>query len=472
MKDLIQLHVALNRNPINILHVWRNKSYRLTQLLFIESFVFGAACIATIYHLVLFIQQRDKFLVYYSAYLLSLSCYIGFKLWSNNYDPFLPTTNVWHYVLEEVLQVSMVTIYVVFAAQTLEVVGERSIVRSLMYLFFVLSFLSLCYHFGDALINGAGVKTHQTYAISRISLVGIATIALLFAWRIRSSTFQRTIIIGSLVYDSSGLLSIISFTYDTTIFGLYGVEPYLLGCLLDIIIFSSALGYRLKTIADEKNELLRREIEAQYALEKTRSSIASNLHDDVGSTLSSISIYSEAVKTSLKNNEFEKAMKLVTKIGENARETISSMGDIVWNINPLNDTPDKLFIRMESTASMLFSASNILMEFEADSRLLGFDFTMDAKQNLYLIFKETVNNTVKYAEASRVKISIKKDNEFLELWIEDNGKGFDSSGNSNGNGLKNIRKRTEKLNGTATINSTPDGTCSTFRLPLQVLQKA
>lgn len=443
----------------------------MSQLLFIESFVFGAACLATIYHLILYIQQKDKFLLYYSAYLLSLSLYIGFKLVSNNYDPFAPTDNIWNYILEEVFQVTMVTVYVVFAAQTLEVVQEKSIVRTLMYLFFVMSFLSISYHVADALVNGAGVKTHKTYAISRISLVGIATIALLFAWRIRTSIFQRTIIVGSLVYDTSGLLSIISFTQETDILGLSGVEPYLAGCLLDIIIFSSALGYRLKTIADEKNRLLTREIETQLALEKTRREIATNLHDDVGSTLSSINIYTEAIKNKLKNNEPERVMELVNKIGENSRETISTLGDIVWNINPLNDTSEKLFNRMESMATLLLSAQNALLEFDLDPKLRDFDFSLEAKQNLYLIFKEIINNAAKYAKATLVKASIKKNGNQLEISIIDNGNGFDISQQSEGNGLKNIRLRSESLKGTVSISSGSSGTSTVIILPVLELAK-
>ncbi len=153
----------------------------MNQLHFIETFVLGASTIAAIYHLVLYIQQRDKFLAYYSAYLFSLATYIGFKLWSNNYDPFAPTDNVWYYVLEEVLQVCMVTIYVLFAAITLEVVEKKSIVRNLMYIFFAFSTISIIYHIYGAIVNGAGVKSVEEYALSRVSLVGIATVALIFA---------------------------------------------------------------------------------------------------------------------------------------------------------------------------------------------------------------------------------------------------------------------------------------------------
>ncbi len=427
----------------------------------------GSATIAAIYHLVLFIQQRDKFLMFYSAYLFSLASYISFKLISNNYDPFLPTDNVWFYILEEVLQVSMVTIYVLFAAQTLEVIDKRSIVRSLMIAFFIASFLSISYHIYGAIAYGPGVKSPQDYALSRISLVGIATLALLFAWRIRTTTFQRTIIIGSLVYDTSGLLSIISFTQYKPVFGLTGVEPYLVGCLLDIIIFSSALGYRLKLIAQEKNNLLKKELVNQLEMEKVRLGIASNLHDDLGSTLSSISIYSEAVKNSLLQNKNEQVMDLMDKIGSSARDTVSNMSDIVWAINPLNDDGTKLFNRMESFASPLLNSKSISLKFDVDEELHSVNFKMPVRQNLFLIFKEVIINAAKYSESQNILVHFSKTDSEMRMNVIDDGNGFDINKPKEGNGLRNMKARAIELSGTIDIDTSQKGTTVTLQFPVE-----
>lgn len=403
--------------------------------------------------------------MYYSAYLLMLAAYIGFKLLSNNYDPFAPTDNVWYFVLEEVLQVSMVTVYVLFAAQTLEVINSKSIVRTLMIAFFVMSFVSIVFHIYDAVAHGPGIKSRNEYAISRISLVGIATMALLFAWRIRTTIFQRTIIIGSLVYDASGLLSIISFTQKREVFGLNGVEPYLAGCLLDIIIFSSALGYRLKIIASEKNNLLKKELENQLAFAKMRTDIASNLHDDIGSTLSSISIYSEAGKNKIKQNQNESAIELLSKIGINARETMGNMSDIVWAINPINDNGAKLFSKMESFASSLFVSKEIALDFNVPVHLFDLNFEMDVRQNLFLILKEAVNNCAKYSSAKKVEITFKLNDSVFELTIKDDGNGFDMLNVPKGNGLLNMKNRAKDIEGTLTIDSSEKGTIIHLQFP-------
>lgn len=439
----------------------------MSQLLFIETFVLGASTIAAIYHLVLYIQQRDKFLMYYSAYLFTLASYILFKLLSNNYNPFMPTDNLCYYILEEVIQVSMVAVYVLFAAQTLEVVNEKSIVRSLMFCFFGLAFLSIVYHIYDAIANGTNVKSIQFYAIGRISLVGVATIALLFAWRIRTTIFQRTIIIGSLVYDTAGLLSIISFAKQGPVFGLTGVEPYLAGCLVDIIIFSSALGYRLKIIAEQKNQLLKRETEARLTVEKTRMHIAINLHDDVGSVLSSMSVYGEAAQRAIAAGENVKAGLYIEKIGQNARETMTSMSDIVWAINPVNDNGEKLFNKMESFAASILESKQIEFAFSVEPSFLKEDFIITVRQNLLLIFKEGINNSIKHSGAKKVWADVIKLNNLLIMRITDNGKGIDEDKRGQGNGLRNIYTRAAELNGTANIRSNANGTLVEVKIPVR-----
>ena len=312
------------------------------------------------------------------------------------------------------------------------------------------------------MVNGAGVKSVEEYALSRISLVGIATLGLLFAWKIRTTTFQRTIIVGSLVYDLSGCLSIISFVYDTDIFGLKGVEPYLIGCLVDIIIFSSALGYRLKTIADQKNDLLKKEIDARLAIENTRMRIAIDLHDDVGSVLSSMSIYSEAAKKSIAENNVNKASSLLEQIGLNARETMSTMSDIVWTINPLNDTGAKLFNRMEAFASGIFSSMNVNFTFHADHDLVDSSFVMPVRQNIYYIFKEAITNCAKHSGASEVNVKFLNRNNNFVMIIAENGKGFDPDQEYQGNGIKNMRHRAHDAGGNLSIERIGQETVISF----------
>lgn len=204
---------------------------------------------------------------------------------------------------------------------------------------------------------------------------------------------------------------------------------------------------------------------------ENRLRLSANLHDDVGATLSSISIYAEAIKNKLKTNQTDHVPELVEKIGENARETVGKLSDLVWNLNPVNDAAEKLFQRMESTAAFLLSAQNTHLEFEVDPTLLDFDFSLESKQNIYLIFKETINNAAKYARATLVKASIKNEGNMFEMKISDNGTGFNESTITKGNGLRNTRSRAEALNGTATISTSPEGTSVVVCFPLKKLGK-
>lgn len=220
--------------------------------------------------------------------------------------------------------------------------------------------------------------------------------------------------------------------------------------------------YIRQKLEKERVEMLKRN-----TLIQERNRIISDLHDDVGATLSSISIYSEAIKTKLENQELDRAMDLVLKVGENARESISNLGDIVWNLNPVNDSTQRLLERMESTATVLCSARNTKLNFLADPALNQEVFSLEAKQNLYLIFKEILNNASKYASANLIQVCLEKQGNDLFLSVSDDGMGFDSAQISGGHGLLNIRKRAENLGGTCHMESGPKGTRTEIRIPIQ-----
>ena len=183
-------------------------------------------------------------------------------------------------------------------------------------------------------------------------------------------------------------------------------------------------------------------------LQTLRNRIASDLHDDVGSTLSSISIFSE-----LARQQSKEVMPMLDSINESSRKMLESMADIVWTINPENDNFEKIILRMRSFAYELLGAKNIDFEFNADDAVARMKLTMDVRKNLYLIFKEAINNMVKYAGADRAFFSITGTKNNLTMLIRDNGKGFDTSLASEGNGLKNMKKRAEEIGAKLLIES-------------------
>jgi signal transduction histidine kinase len=193
-----------------------------------------------------------------------------------------------------------------------------------------------------------------------------------------------------------------------------------------------------------------------------RNKIASDLHDDVGSTLSSISIFSQMAQQQSKD-----VKPLLETIGESSRKMLDAMADIVWTIKPENDQFEKIILRMKNFAYELLGAKKIDFEFIADDDVAKMSLPMDVRKNLYLIFKEATNNMVKYSGADKATFSIKEENKNLIMRIHDNGKGFDINRSTEGNGLNNMKKRAEEIRGRFLIDSQP-GNGTTLQLSVAI----
>ncbi|WP_207426749.1 two-component regulator propeller domain-containing protein [Pedobacter sp. SYSU D00535] len=186
-----------------------------------------------------------------------------------------------------------------------------------------------------------------------------------------------------------------------------------------------------------------------------RERVARDLHDDMGSTLSTINILSEMAKLKIRENS-RSAEEYIAKISDNSVRMMEAMDDIVWSIKPSNDSIQKITARMREFASNILEAKDIDYSFEMDESIMSITLNMEARRDLFLIFKEAINNLAKYSEASRAIISFHQKDRKLILKIEDNGKGFDLKAADSGNGLNNMRKRSEKLKGKYRIESAPN----------------
>lgn len=200
----------------------------------------------------------------------------------------------------------------------------------------------------------------------------------------------------------------------------------------------------------------------QIEIERVRNHIARDLHDDIGSTLSSINILSQ-VALSEKNGNAE---NYLLRIGEQSSRMMEDIGDIVWSINPNNDSTDKLIVRMREFATEILEPKNISYHF---TETISEKSVMDAekRKNLFLIFKESVNNAAKYSHASKLEISLHQEDHSLVMRVADNGQGFDEHAVKPGNGLKNLTERAKEINGTVSVKSkVKEGTVVELRLPL------
>jgi two-component sensor histidine kinase len=202
------------------------------------------------------------------------------------------------------------------------------------------------------------------------------------------------------------------------------------------------------------------------AVERIRTRIATDLHDDIGSSLSQIAILSEVARRKIENVDAEAAEPL-SDIATVSSELVDAMGDIVWSINPKHDHLSNLEHRIRRFATDVLTARGIDLEFRTTATQADLRIGTDIRRQVFLIFKEAVNNIARHSGASLVTVEFNVAQEYLVLQIKDNGTGFDPAGDAEGNGLVNIRKRASDLGGSAVFESFSDrGTTLALRVPL------
>jgi len=212
--------------------------------------------------------------------------------------------------------------------------------------------------------------------------------------------------------------------------------------------------------------LYRFRISQLQKLYSIRTKISQDLHDEVGATLTSISFLSEVASN--QNQTGDKAAgQTLHKIGDYSRDMIGEMNDIVWAINPTNDKFEKITDRIRDFASPLLAAKNIHFDFKEDMQLRSVSLNMQQRKNLYLIFKEAVNNAVKYADCNNLKVNLSRENGHIRLDIIDNGNGFVESEIIAGNGLTSIRNRAKEVHADINISSQKgNGTSISLIMPI------
>jgi two-component system sensor histidine kinase UhpB len=184
-----------------------------------------------------------------------------------------------------------------------------------------------------------------------------------------------------------------------------------------------------------------------------RNHIAADLHDEVGSSLSSIHMLSQVAAQ--QSPQDTSHVDILNRVSTNARETMEKMGDIVWMIKPGENESQSLWQRMERFMFEMCGSQNISCATEGKEVLENVKLTMQQRKNFYLVFKEALNNAVKYSGTDKVDVRISQQNHQLQLCVQDYGKGFslNGEGGHTGNGLSNMRNRAKELGGQLSIDA-------------------
>lgn len=182
-------------------------------------------------------------------------------------------------------------------------------------------------------------------------------------------------------------------------------------------------------------------------LSNLRTKISQDLHDNIGSALSSISIFSQAAIQKHTSGNMADSKSILEKIGETSREVMSELNDTVWLINPSNDNLHKIIQRVGNYALPLCSSKGIHFEIIAASWVENLDLSVEKRKAIYLIIKEAVNNSLKYASAKKLIIQFEKKYKALHISIKDDGNGLAKSNLSAGNGINNMKQRAKDVHG-------------------------
>jgi signal transduction histidine kinase len=219
-------------------------------------------------------------------------------------------------------------------------------------------------------------------------------------------------------------------------------------------------------------------LEHQRAIERERTRIAQDIHDDLGASLTRITLLSQNARSEL-DDPAQAAVDL-DRIYGTARELTRAMDEIVWAVNPKHDTLDSLASYLGRFAQDFLGAAGIRCRLRLPLELPQWPLTAEVRHNLFLAFKESLHNAVKHAAATEVQVALKVEPASFVLSVKDDGCGFrpaspaaqtppDPARSANGNGLVNLRRRLKEIGGDCEIKSAPRaGTDVTFRVPVKL----
>jgi signal transduction histidine kinase len=243
--------------------------------------------------------------------------------------------------------------------------------------------------------------------------------------------------------------------------------------IIAAVIWITLLHKRVEERSSQLSAEVRRreQTERQRELEKERARIARDLHDDLGATLTQIRFLSAL--ESRDSQVPEGTRERMGQISEKSHEMVTSLDEIVWAVNPVNDSLPQLANYLCHFASEFFRPTPVRCRLDVDDSLPQASFTSEVRHNLYLAVREAMNNVSKHSQATEAWLRIRFRESELRMVVEDNGCGFNLTTASSGEGLVNIRQRMEKIGGHFEIKTQPGGgTIYEFRLPVDVTSPA
>ncbi len=436
--------------------------------------VCGMMLMMILFSLIIFSLGAAPEFLYYSGYAL----FLGFMLFIKallNYRASHLNFFIEAY-LDFILQGLSIMCYMVFMQKFLE---TRKSFRFLYHFYnagmimLTASLLGFSYShfFTNNFVLENGIENN-----TKLILLAMIIIFLIYSLRHWDNKLLRYIFWGNFflfIFSLASQASIMFFNLFKSLPGVLnsGLFYYEAGLLLELAFFLSGLQYknssRLIHEAREKEKLkaenkmkeYEKELAVYKAHQEERNRISADIHDELGSGMTAIRLMSEIARNKMKENTPVE----IEKISYSADDLLNKMNAIVWSMYSGNDTLDNLVFYIRSYAMEYFENTNLHCQVNASEQIPDKELSGDKRRNVFLCVKETLNNVLKHAKASELKIDIIT-NHSLIIKITDNGIGIDTKKlRQFGNGLKNIARRMESVGGTFKIENNK-GTVTTLEL--------
>ena len=417
-----------------------------------QSIALGIFLLTFVYALVFFLRLRDSLLGWYALLMFSIILfYIDYYYLLDEYEPYLFWRKIPFFSSVYVYELCWSLFHIRF-------LNLRQYSRFLYWTVLLTNALIWAdaftnrisldlsgspFSFIDVLFNWLGLSWG-----SRILIVlYLLLISLIYV----SFKDSRKLFLYAIAFLSSVITMIVAmFAWNN--FEWLPFIPYnniwVLGIVIEVIILGYILGDRANEHRRQQNrtqqqliDQLQENLNQKNKLLQIRDEIARDLHDEVGATLTSIAISTKLVQKKV-GTERPDITPILEQIQTDSQETIHTIRETVWALNSDNDDPEKLFERMQTTGFQMLANQDVDFTFEntlAPRDLLP--FSMEQRRNLYFVFKESLHNIVKHAQATRVGVRIFRQATSVQIRIADNGTGFEPTQHGEGNGLKNFQKR-------------------------------
>lgn len=221
-----------------------------------------------------------------------------------------------------------------------------------------------------------------------------------------------------------------------------------------LVLLLATTGFGVSAVVQRRARRRLADMERERALERERTRIARDLHDDLGARLTYIA-------------KMAALPAMAGRVSHSANEAVQALDELVWAVNAGNDNVEGFASYAGRLAEEYAAAAGMRLRLSVQPRLEAFELSADARRHLYLAYKEALNNAVKHAQATELRVAIGVIDGTLRVGVADNGRGLDGAGDPTGNGLTNMRERLAAIGGTVAFESTPGAGCRvTFALPL------